>query len=190
MESTKVKEVKKYLIILLLPLLVACGSADKAPVSSSPSPKSKLKINIPSKCSESKVLQAVQQEIPGSKFIDTKWTPAADTELFDVLNNGGIACSFGIATAEIGSTVRWVEDSKMDYEKWIPKWEAQGYVKVNLAEFGVNDGYFLQKSQSDTQEFNIWILNFKSGGVWVSISRSAGASLAAGKNLIDAVISQ
>ena len=181
---------KRFLYLLCIPLLVACGT--KVDVAGKPSgtPVAEPKINIPSNCEDSKVLIAVQNEIPGSKFIDTKWTPSPDTELFDVLSNGGIACSFGIANAEIGATVRWLDDKKKNFEKWIPSWTQQGYEKVNLSNYGLKDGYFLQKSQSATQEFNIWILNFKASGVWVSISRSTGASLAAGSKLVDAVISQ
>jgi hypothetical protein len=184
-EPAKVKEMKKFVILLLTPLLVACGSSPRQePI------KVPTSINIPATCPESKVLAAVASEITGAQYIDTKWTPAPNTELADFLSNGGIACSFGISNAEIGATVRWVKDDKNNFEKWIPSWVKDGYEKVNLSEFGITEGYFLQKAQSDTQEFNIWILNFKTGGVWVSIGRTSGSSINDGKKLIDAVITQ
>lgn len=177
---------KKLIIFIALPLLVACGSNQSKEPAPSKSPS--VSISIPNSCATSKVLEAIQDEIPGSAFIDTKWTPAPDTELFDFLNNGGIACSYGLASAEIGATVRWVDDKKSNFEKWLPTWIENGYQKVDLSEFGLREGYFLQKSQSETQEFNIWSLNFKANGVWVSISRTAGDSIGAGRNLIEAVL--
>jgi hypothetical protein len=184
-ESTEVKEMKKLAIFLIAPILVACSSTSNTTPS-----KTAVSINIPISCPDSKVLAAVSSEINGAEFIDTKWTPAPETELADFLSNGGIACSFGISNAEIGATVRWVKDDKNNFEKWIPSWVKDGYEKVNLSEFGITEGYFLQKAQSDTQEFNIWILNFKTGGVWVSIGRTSGSSINDGKKLIDAVITQ
>ena len=189
MESTKVEKVKKLLLLALLPLLVACASADKPkPVATETSKTAVVK--IPASCSESKVLDAVQKIIPGATHIDTKWTPAPNTELSDVLNNGGIACSFGVASAEIGATVRWVNDSKMNYEKWSSTWVNSGYKEIDLANYGLTKGYILIKPQSDTQEFAIWNLNFKANGVWVSISKTSGDTLEAGKDLIEAVLAQ
>ena len=176
---------KKFIVFLLLPLLVACG-ANKKVDEVAPSKS----ILIPNSCRESKALSAVQSEIPGGDFIDTKWTPAPNTELADVLNNGGIACSFGISSAEIGATIKWVKDDKKNFEKWVPSWLTDGYQKVDLTSHGLSNGYFLQKAQSATQEFNVWILNFKAGGVWVSIGRTSGTSISDGAKLIEAVISK
>jgi hypothetical protein len=176
---------KRFLILLLIPTLVGCGSAKPSLPTKKIAP-----ITIPSSCLESKVLTAVQSDIPDVTFIDTKWTPAPDTELADVLNNGGIACSYGVANAEIGATVRWVLDTNNIYEKWSSTWIKEGYTKVDLVKFGLTDGYFLMKPQSATQEFAIWNLNFKAGGVWISISKSSGDSLEAGSKLIEAVIAQ
>lgn len=175
---------KALATLLLIPVLVGCGSNNVA------APKPQKTINIPSSCAQSKVLNAVQSEVAGAKFIDTKWRPAAGTELFDILNSGGISCSYGVQSAEIGATVRWVNDSKMNYEKWSSSWTGQGYVKVDLSEYGLKDGYFLVKPQSETQEFHIWNLNLKYGDIWVSISRTSGNDLEAGKNLIQAVLAQ
>ena len=97
---------------------------------------------------------------------------------------------YGIESAEIGATVRWVSDSANNFDKWRVKWLENGYSEVNLKEFGINKGYVLIKPQSETQEFAIWTLNFKESGVWVSISRTSGANLAAGKDIINAVVSQ
>ena len=181
MEFTKIKALVSLLII---PLLVGCGTSKVS------APKPEIKINIPSNCQTAKALSAVETEIAGAQVIDTKWQPAPDTELFDFLNNGGIACSFGVQSAEIGATLRWVVDTKNNYEKWSPEWLKQGYERVDLSKYGVPSGYFLVKPQSVNQEFHIWNLNFKSGGVWVSISRTSGDDLEAGKKLIEAVLTQ
>lgn len=189
MESTKVEKMKKLPLLLILPLLVACGGSEKPKPVATLTSKTVV-IKIPANCSESKVLTAVQKVIAGATFIDTKWTPAPNTELADVLDNGGLACSFGVASAEIGATVRWVNDSKMNYEKWSSSWVTSGYKEIDLANYGLTKGYILIKPQSDTQEFAIWNLNFKANGVWVSISKTSGDTLEAGKDLIEAVLAQ
>ena len=179
---------KRLILLLIVPLLAGCGAQSKTSVVTEKAKE--IQISIPAKCTDSKVLNAVQQEIPGAVFIDTKWTPAPDTELADILNDGGIACSYGIASAEIGATVRWVLDGANNFDKWKNKWLENGYSQVDLKDFGLNKGYVLIKPQSETQEFAIWTLNFKESGVWVSISRTSGENLAAGKDIINAVISQ
>lgn len=181
MEFTKIKAL---VALLIIPLLVGCGTSKVS------APKPEIKINIPSNCQTAKALSAVENEIAGAQVIDTKWQPAPDTELFDILNNNGIACSFGVQSAEIGATLRWVADTKNNYEKWSPEWLKQGYERVDLSKYGVPSGYFLVKPQSVNQEFHIWNLNFKSGGVWVSISRTSGDNLEAGKKLIESVLAQ
>jgi len=185
---SKVKKMKRFLILLLIPLLVGCGAQSKTSVMTEKAKE--IQISIPAKCTDSKVLNAVQQEIPGAVFIDTKWTPAPDTELADILNNGGIACSYGIASAEIGATVRWVLDGANNFDKWKSKWLENGYSASRFEGFWSKKGYVLIKPQSETQEFAIWTLNFKESDVWVSISRTSGENLAAGRDIINAVISQ
>ena len=179
---------KRLILLLIVPLLAGCGAQSKTSVMTEKAKE--IRISIPAKCTDSKVLNAVQEEISGAVFIDTKWTPAPDTELADILNDGGIACSYGIASAEIGATVRWVLDGANNFDKWKNKWLENGCSQVDLKDFGLNKGYVLIKPQSETQEFAIWILNFKESGVWVSISRTAGENLAVGKDIINAVVSQ
>ena len=65
---------------------------------------------VPASCIETKMLTALKKTVPRAKFIDTAWTPAKGSELADVLNNSGIACSFGIQSAGVGLTVMWVKD--------------------------------------------------------------------------------
>ena len=175
---------KKLSLLLLIPILTSCASE------SNNATQSEIKINLPQSCLTSKVFEAVKSEVPNAQFIDSKWEPAPNTELADVLNNGGLACSYGDQAAAIGATIKWVRDGKGNFEKWVSSWQSEGYQKVNLSKYGLPPGYFLQKAQSDTQEISIWNLNFKSGGVWVSIGRTSGTLLRDGENLINAVLTQ
>jgi len=177
-------KIKALVAVALIPFLVGCGTSKVA------APKQEIKINIPSTCQSAKAFTAVKSEIKDAEFIDTKWQPAPNTELFDVLNNGGIACSYGIQNAAIGATFRWVNDVENNYEKWSQEWLTQGYKRVDLSKYGLASGYFLVKPQSESQEFHIWNLNFKSGGVWVSISRTSGDDLLVGSKLIEATLAQ
>ena len=145
-------------------------------------------IKVPNSCLNTPVLAAIKSTIPGASFIPTKWAPAPNTELADILNNGGIACSYGLQSAEVGVTIKWLADEKNYYESWSESWLKDGYAKVDLSSFGIANAYFLGKPQSKTQEINIWSLNFKSNGIWVSINRSSGGSYTAANNLIKALI--
>ena len=65
---------KRLILLLIVPLLVGCGAQSKTSVM--PKKAKEIQISIPAKCTDSKVLSAVQEEIPGAVFIDTKWAPA------------------------------------------------------------------------------------------------------------------
>jgi hypothetical protein len=135
--------------------------------------------------------EALSQIVAGTKYIPTRWQPAAGTELSDFLNNGGLACSYGLQSAEIGITAKWVDDSKGLFEKRVADWLAQGYVKTDLPGTNEAEAYFLLKKQSPTQEFHIWSLNVKYQGAWLQLNCTAFAqTLDAGLPLFTAMISQ
>ena len=186
------KKISFSLAALLL--LTGCGGATKvAPTPSATPPSSNPipKLVIPTDCLKTGMNEALSQIVAGAKYIPTKWQPAAGIELSDFLNNGGLACSYGLQSAEVGITAKWVDDAKGLFEKRVADWLAQGYVKTDLPDTKGAEAYFLLKKQSPTQEFHIWSLNVKFHGAWLQLNCTAFAqTLDAGLPIFKAMISQ
>ncbi|MEI6120759.1 MAG: hypothetical protein WCQ06_06595 [Actinomycetes bacterium] len=168
-------------------LLAGCGGAVKVVPSTTPTPATKFV--IPSDCTKTGLNAALSKIVSGSKYIATQWQPSPGTELAEFLNNGGIACSYGLQSAEIGITAKWVDDSKLIFENRESEWLKSGYTKVALDGIDSDAAYFLLKKQSPTQEFHVWSLNFKYKSAWFSLSCTSFAqSLADGVPLAKAMI--
>lgn len=134
------------------------------------------------------IIDALKPILPKAEVINTQWQPAPGTELADVINNGGIACSYGVLSQESGVTVRWVKDVNSIFEKRVAQWESQGFTKVEIPGITVDDAYFLVKPQSETQEFHIWNLNILKDGIWISVNQTYGENLEAGMPVIKAAL--
>ena len=174
--------------IVAVLLLTGCGGAGKVVPTPSASPISKLA--IPTDCTKAGMSEALSQIVSGAKYIPTKWQPASGTELADVLDNGGLACSYGLQSAEIGITADWVDNSKGLFENRVSGWLTEGYVKTDLPGIANAEAYFLLKKQSPKQEFHVWILNVKYHGAWLQLRCTAFAqNLEAGLPLLSAMIS-
>lgn len=186
------------LLVLSATVLSACSSSGKAPVQSptpsattieaTPSISTISTLSVPLSCIETKMLAALKKTVPAATFVNTEWTPSKGTELADVLNNSGIACSFGIQTASVGLTSMWVSNVKGLFESRVPKWLEEGYKKVDVPELDEDAAYFLHKSQSTSQEFNVWQLDLKIRDFWVQLGLSFGDTLEGGLPLIQAAV--
>ena len=169
-------------------LLSGCGSS--ASTAHNLSPKVTA-LTIPTDCEKTGVNEALDAIVPGSLYIPTQWQPAKGAELADFLNNGGLACSYGLQSAEIGTTVKWVSDKNSLFEKRVAGWLADGFTKVTIPGLEDSDAYFLLKKQSATQEFHLWTLNIKYRGAWVQLSCTAFAQdLESGLPLLKAAVNQ
>ena len=172
--------------IFSLALLAGCGTT--ATVVKSDGSES-VALTIPTDCEKTGVLQALNRIVPDSHYIPTQWQPASGTELADVLNNGGLACSYGLQSAEVGTTVKWVSDASGLFEKRTTDWQAEGFIKVDISDLKNSEAYFQLKKQSATQEFHIWILNVKYRGAWIQVSCTAFAQdLEAGLPILRAAV--
>ena len=143
---------------------------------------------VPQSCTHTTILAAIKPVIKNAVFVDTKWQPAAGTELADFLNNKGIACSFGDAPAGIGVTVKWVSNAADLFTKREAEWTGAGHSKVDLAHVDESAAYFLFKPVGGKQEFQVWELNFLINGTWIAINASYLQDLASATPLINAAL--
>ena len=65
----------------------------------------------PVSCEQELVIQAFADQVEGSRYVPTDWQPFPGTDLYDIYEAGGIACTYGIQVAEVGGTVMWASDS-------------------------------------------------------------------------------
>jgi len=143
---------------------------------------------VPEDCQSTEVLAALQKDVRQAQFIDTPWEPAPGTELADFLDNGGIACSYGIQSAEVGITVDWVENTKGLYEARTSSWLTEGFEEVDIPGVDEESAYFLHKDQSPTNEFHIYRLNFLYNGIWIQLSSSFGNTIEDASGWIEAAV--
>ena len=166
--------------------LTSCGGTSKPATTGG---SETVALTIPTDCEKTGVLQALKKIVPNSLYIPTQWQPAPGTELADVIDNGGLACSYGLQSAEIGTTVKWVSDANGLFEKRVAGWEAEGFTKVEIADLKNSEAYFQLKKQSATQEFHVWLLNVKYRGAWIQVSCTSFAQdFEAGLPLLKAAV--
>jgi len=172
------------LVIALLATGVIKDSAKAEVVT----PVKPISYSVPKDCQSTKVLAALQKDVRQAQFIDTPWQPAPGTELADFLNNGGIACSYGMQSAEVGVTVDWVADGTTMFNARTAGWLAEGYQKIDIPNLMESEAYFLQKDQSPTNEFSQYQVKFLINGFWVNLSSTFGKTIEDGSGWIQAAV--
>jgi undecaprenyl-diphosphatase len=172
------------LVIALLATGVIKDSAKAEVVT----PVKPISYSVPKDCLSTKVLAALQKDVRQAQFIDTPWQPAPGTELADFLNNGGIACSYGMQSAEVGVTVDWVADGTTMFNARTAGWLAEGYQKIDIPNLMESEAYFLQKDQSPTNEFSQYQVKFLINGFWINLSSTFGKTIEDGSGWIQAAV--
>ena len=147
-----------------------------------------MSYSVPKDCESTKVLAALQKDVRQAQFIDTPWQPAEGTELADFLNNGGLACSYGMQSAEVGITVDWVANGSELFNNRILGWLAEGYQKIDIPNLMESEAYFFQKDQSPTNEFSQYQVKFLINGFWINLSSSFGETIEDGSGWIKAAV--
>jgi undecaprenyl-diphosphatase len=152
-------------------------------------PAKPISYSVPKDCLDTDVLAALQKDVRQAQFIDTPWQPAPGTELADFLNNGGIACSYGMQSAEVGLTVDWVADGTELFNSRTAGWLGEGYQKIDIPNLMETDAYFMQKDQSPTNEFHQYHVKFLINGFWINVSSTFGKTIEDGSGWIAAAVS-
>ena len=156
------------LLVALVGSLTACGGKSTSP-SSSPSPISSTQFAPPADCRNTKVFATIKSAIPGSTWIDTNWTPAAGTDLEAIYRAGGIACTYGIASAEVGGTFSWARDASGLFQSRTAQWRADGQVKSDIPGLSVDALYEISDAARSKMEIPSYLANVLVHGIWIQI---------------------
>jgi len=173
----------------LVMALLATGVIKDSAKTEVVTPVKSISYSVPKDCLSTDVLAALQKDVRQAQFIDTPWQPAPGTELADFLNNGGIACSYGMQSAEVGITVDWVADGTKLFNGRTAGWLGEGYQKIDIPNLMETDAYFMQKDQSPTNEFHQYHVKFLINGFWINVSSTFGKTIEDGSGWIAAAVS-
>ena len=172
----------------LVMALLATGVIEDSAKAEVVAPVTPISYSVPKDCYSTKVLAALQKDVRQAHFIDTPWEPAPGTELADFLNNDGIACSYGMQSAEVGITVDWVANGSTLFGNRTAGWVAEGYQKIDIPNLMESEAYFFQKDQSPTNEFSQYHVKFLINGFWINVSSSFGKTIEDGAGWIKAAV--
>lgn len=139
--------------------------------------------SAPTTCPTDELLPTISQYVQGSSFIDTPWEPAPDTDLRAAMSAGGVACSYGIQEAEVGTTILFAQGKDV-FESRRQTWKTDGQQSVDIA--GTDEAWALYAMNGD--ERHLWIVNLLVDDVWIQVNATFLSDLDEAQPLIEAAI--
>ena len=152
-------------LITSLLLLTACGSND------ADNQSEVFQAKVPANCEIPEVIAEFAAQVPGSKYVPTDWQAFPDTDLAAVLDNNGIACTYGIQVAEVGGTVLWTSNAKNIWEQRKTSWVEFGETPIDLPGISETSAYVL-KEATESGEMHVWKINLLINDVWIQVGAS------------------
>jgi hypothetical protein len=160
------KNMKIFLsLITSLLLLNACSSTG------ADSQSEIAKGKVPASCEIPEVVAEFAAQVPESKNVPTEWQAFPDTDLAAVLDNNGIACTYGIQVAEVGGTVLWTANAENIWEQRKASWIEFGETPIDLPGIDETAAYVL-KEGTESGEMHVWKVNLLINDVWIQVSAS------------------
>ena len=170
---------KKVLSFTAIIILVAgCGTKTVTK-------NTETKFSVPTDCQNTNILAALPSDIPNPKWIETKWNPAPETDLYNALNSGGIACSYGNQNLEVGATILWAPSELKTFETMAKNWSMS---KVDIPGVSEESAYWLGNEATGADGMHRWTLNFLYKANWIQINASYIYSMDDALPLINAAI--
>jgi hypothetical protein len=126
----------------------------------------------PASCEQELVIQAFADQVEGSRFVPTEWDPYPGTDLFDIYEAGGIACTYGIQVAEVGGTVMWASNVDNLWDRKKSQWLEQGQVQIDLPGINETDALILKVGSTSADEMHVWAINLLINDVWIQVGAS------------------
>ncbi len=155
-------------LVLLTALLVSGCSSNSTETSA---PKM-MQLTPPTSCEQKLVVQAFADQVEGSRYVPTEWQPSPGTDLFDVYEVGGIACTYGIQVAEVGGTVMWASNIDNLWDTKKAQWLEQGQVEIDLPVLNETDAVILKEGSTSADEMHVWAINLLINDVWIQVGAS------------------
>ena len=172
-------------ITLAASLLVGCSTSG-GEIDSSTEKASIYK--VPASCELDPVNSAFAKIIPPSKYIPTEWTPAEGTDLYAVINSGGIACTYGDEAAEVGGTVMWAINKDGLWDERVAAWQAEGLEAVDIPGIEENAAYKLPEGATSADNMPAWRVNLLIGDLWIQLGAAFIQSFEEATPIIEAAI--
>lgn len=142
----------------------------------------------PSSCDQPLVVSAFDDQVKGSTFVPTDWQPAEGTDLYDVYQVGGIACTYGIQVAEIGGTVMWAQNTDNLWETKKAQWLSDGQIEIDLPGIDEADAVILKEGSTSADEMHVWGVNLLMNNVWIQVNASFLQNIEEATPIIQAAI--
>jgi hypothetical protein len=152
-------------LIASLSLLTACSSTDAE------NQTEIAKGKVPASCEIPEVIDEFVAQVPGSKYVPTEWQAFPETDLAAVLDNNGIACTYGIQVAEVGGTVLWTPNATNIWEQRKTSWIEFGETPLDLPGIDETAAYVL-KEATESGEMHVWKVNLLINDVWIQVGAS------------------
>ena len=163
------------LITLLLGcalLLASCSEQPKGKENYKPRPIRSIEgaVSLPRSCEGLGVEDILKESFPNFKYIKTDWNPSPGSDLALAYQSGGLACTYGDLSSEVGVTMLWGRLSNSDFNERINYWEEQDYLKIENIDYKyelkLKDGLM-----SPDGKLRFSRVYYK-GGVWFQINYS------------------
>ena len=158
----------RVFVLLSALLLSGCSSSDTRVYSDG---VETVAGKVPASCEIAGVISEFDAQVPGSKFVPTDWQPSPNTDLAAAIDNGGIACTYGIQVAEVGGTILWASNSENVWDERKQSWIAAGESPIDLPGIEETSAYILEDGTS-ADEMHVWRINLLIRGVWIQVGAS------------------
>ena len=159
----------KNLVVAMTALVLLAGCAH--PTQNSATTETTA-LKAPITCELPVVIAAFNAQVAGSTYVPTDWQPSPGTDLFDAIQNGGIACTYGIQVAEIGGTLMWANDVNGLWAKKKAQWLKAGQLQIDLPGIDETDATILKEGSTGADEMHVWGVNLLYKGVWIQVNAS------------------
>jgi hypothetical protein len=179
-------KIRVYAAFFVLTLLLSgCSTTQSASTENSP----RESYLAPTTCELPAVVKAFDDQVKGSVYVPTQWEPAEGTDLYDAINNGGIACTYGIQVAEIGGTILFAALTQEQWEKKETVWKGFGQIPIDLPNLDESDALILKEGSTGADEMHVWGVNLYIQGVWISVNASFLQNIEEAMPIINAAVS-
>ena len=158
---------KILLVAVSLILVVGCSSPTQET-----SEGKMAQLTPPVSCEQELVIQAFADQVEGSRYVPTDWQPSPGTDLYDIYEAGGIACTYGIQVAEVGGTVMWASNVDNLWDSKKTQWLEQGQVQIDLPGINETDAVILKEGSTSADEMHVWAINLLINDVWIHVGAS------------------